>query len=213
MFKQGPGFLSLPLSFDEGVAWSPLTRQCYRGVRRLAYLHSYHRTPQFSLKQKGTWGQMGGIQDKFRPPGGVCSSLELTTQPTSSGAHLDVSLGREQSQSPKLFPYKTLKEGCPGTLVHIGVCRHTYTHTHRTRGVGSSLVEDFLVWATTDVLWCTRYIAYKIPTKHFPLGTEKWTASSCKTVSLSLAINWQWCWVLSSNMCSVHRPVWVKADA
>jgi hypothetical protein len=88
---------------------------------------------------------MGGIQDKFRPPGGACLSPELSTQPTSSGAHLDVSLGREQSQSPKLFLYKTLREGCPGTPVHIDICVHTYTHTHRTRGVGSSLVEDFLV--------------------------------------------------------------------
>lgn len=88
---------------------------------------------------------MGGIQDKFRPAGGACLSLELSAQPTSSGAHLAVSLGREQSQSPKLFPYKTLREGCPGTLVHIDMCVHTYTHNHRTRGVGSSLVKDFLV--------------------------------------------------------------------
>lgn len=78
---------------------------------------------------------MGGIQDKFRSSEGVCLSLELSAQPTSSGTHLDVSLGREQSQSPQLFPHKTLKEGCPGTLVHTVMCMHTYIHTLTGLGV------------------------------------------------------------------------------
>lgn len=78
---------------------------------------------------------MGGVPDKFRPSGGVCVSLELSAQPTSSGAHLDVSLGREQSQSAKLFPYKTIKESCSETLVHTTMHMHTYIHTLAELGV------------------------------------------------------------------------------
>lgn len=96
------------------------------------------------LEAEGTWGQMGGIWDKFRPSGGVCLSLELSAWSTSSGVHLDVSLGREQSQSPKLFPIKLSKKAVQGLQrLQSYACTHIHTHTHRTQRVGASLVEDF----------------------------------------------------------------------
>lgn len=96
------------------------------------------------LVAEGTWGQMGGIWDKFRPSGGVCLSLELSARSTSSGVHLDVSLGREQSQSPKLFPIKLSKKAVQGLQrLQTYACTRMHTHTHRTQRVGASLVEDF----------------------------------------------------------------------
>lgn len=158
------------------------------------------------LVAEGTWGQMGGIWDKFRPSGGVCLSLELSARSTSSGVHLDISLGKGTEPITQTVSHKTLKEGCPGTPTLTDICMHTYAHTHSQNSESWRISSrGLLVWATTDVLRCIRYVAYKIPTKHFPLGTERWTASSCKTVPLSLAINWPWCWALSVNMCSVCR--------
>lgn len=203
--KKGAGSLLMHLSFGERVARSPLTLQCDQGIRWLAYLHSHRQTPRSAGSRRNLrpdgWdlGQIQTVRRSVFEPGTQRPVYLIWCSPGCLA-------GKGTEPITQTVSHKTLKEGCPGTPALTDVRMHTYAHTHSQNSESWRISSrGLLVWATTDVLRCIRYVAYKIPTKHFPLGTERWTASSCKTVPLSLAINWPWCWALSVNMCSVCR--------
>lgn len=140
-------------------------------------------------------------------------SLELGTK--HLGCCSECLIKEEAEPTIKAVSSKIPKEHSAGhPFVHTHVmCAWPYIHAHTCPKWELVTSEGLLVWTTTDVLQCIGYTAYKIPSKHFAFGTEKWTASRGKTVSLSPAINWLWCLKLKFNMCSVPQVcVWVKGD-
>lgn len=156
---------------------------------------------------------MGMSQDHIvrqRPPGWASNSA--LKAPTCFSA--ECLLEKDAEPTSLTVACRIPKEYSTGhCFVHkhicVHECTHIYTHAHTHTHTGCELIpgKRLLVWATTDVLWCIGYMTYKIPTKYFAFGTEKWTASRGKTVSLSPAINWLWCLILKFNMHSSHRYV------
>ena len=140
-------------------------------------------------------------------------SLELGTK--HLGCCSESLIEEEAEPTIKAVSSKIPKEysaGHPFVHTHV-ICAWPCIHAHTCIEWELITSEGLLVWATTDVLQCIGYMAYKIPSKHFAFGTEKWTASRGKTVSLSPAINWLWCLILKFNMCCVPQVcVWVKGD-
>lgn len=161
-----------------------------------------------------TWGRSGD-GNEWGSHSQVANSwlgLELSTQGTDT--LLTWLCAREgcRANQPSccLWNYQRIfhwASFCAQTLTYAWMHTplHTYTHTYTECELIPG--KGLLVWATTDVLWCIGYMTYKITTKYFVFGTEKWTASRGKTVSLSPAINWLWCLILKFSMCSSPRYV------